>query len=488
MSRFSYDETHPYLRGNYKPMRFEGTAEFLEVVGDIPNDFRGVYYLNTSCPQFPPNSSKYHWFAGDGKVHAFYFRGDGVVDYRTRWVRTRNFELERTAGKALFGNKKYGSRSDIDPSVRNVKAQSANTNAIYHGGKLLALEDGNPPVELDPWTLKTVGSYNYEGTLAGPMTAHPHTDPRNGSMVSFGRMVGGLGSKRMTHLVVDATGKIVENESFDAPYCALLHDFAISNDHVIYPLGPAILDPERIARRQPILQWEGDRPSYLGIFPRSQGPSSIRWLPMDTSFMWHTLNAFSRGSTLCIDLVKYRRMPNYDSFEDVRFSSDPAEFAGRLVRWSVDLDGDTDDVREEVLDDLICEFPRVDERVVGAEHRHAYFLCMRNKHGDSRHWDAVAHLDMKTGKRQIYDPGSSSFMSEAVFSPRPGSVEEGDGYLLVPVYRAEERRTDLLMLDARDLPAGPMATIRLPFRMNPTFHGNFHPELVHPDTPHTGLL
>ena len=37
MSRFIFPETSPYLRGNFKPMRFEGIASFLEVEGELPD-------------------------------------------------------------------------------------------------------------------------------------------------------------------------------------------------------------------------------------------------------------------------------------------------------------------------------------------------------------------------------------------------------------------------------------------------------------------
>ena len=185
MGRFQFDRTHPYLGGNFKPMRFEGQAPFLEIEGDLPADFTGVFYLNSSCPQFPPNSSNYHWFAGDGKVHAYYFRGDSIVDYATRWVRTENFDMERQAKRALFGNKKYGSLTEIDPSVRHIRPQLANTNVIFHGGRLLALEDGIAPIELDPWSLETRGSHRFDDRLDSAMTAHVHTDPRTGELLSF---------------------------------------------------------------------------------------------------------------------------------------------------------------------------------------------------------------------------------------------------------------------------------------------------------------
>ena len=478
MGRFQFDESHPYLRGNFKPMRFEGSAPFLEIEGELPDDFQGVFYLNGSCPQFPP-TGRYHWFAGDGKVHGYYFRGEGVVDYVSRWVRTQNFELERAARRALFGNKKYGAQAEIDPSVRHIRPQTANTNIIYHGGRLLALEDGSPPISLNPWTLETEGSYDFGGALKGPMTAHIHHDPRNGAMVGFGRQLGGLGSPLMSYQEVDRSGVLRRDDRFEAPYCALLHDFAISDDYALYPLGPAILDPARPARGEPVLQWEPERPAYLGLFPRAPG-GKIRWIPMDPAFVWHTLNAFQEGDTLSVDLVRYRALPRYDEGADVRSGADD-RYAGRLVRWSVDLSGASDTVQEEPLDDLISEFPRVDERVIGAKHRHAYFLCQQGKEGVSRHWDAAVHLDLQTGTRTIYDPGSRCFLSEGCFAPRAGSKEEGDGYYLVPVFDAQRGASRVELLDARDFSAGPRAKIHLPFRQNPTFHGNFFAGLTVPE-------
>ncbi|HCP45028.1 MAG TPA: hypothetical protein DIU15_03250 [Deltaproteobacteria bacterium] len=481
MGRFEFDSTHPYLSGNFKPMRFEGEAPFLEIEGELPADFTGVFYLNGSCPQFPPSSKRYHWFAGDGKVHAYYFRGDSVVDYATRWVRTENFELERRAQRSLFGNKKYGALTEIDPSVRHIRPQLANTNVVFHGGRLLALEDGIAPIELDPWSLETRGSHRFDGRLDSAMTAHVHTDPGTGEMIGFGRQLGGSGSPTMSHQVVNSEGVMTHNEPFESPYCALLHDFAISEDYVAYPLGPAILDPTRPAQGKPVLQWEPHRPAYLGILSRKGPTYSPRWLPMDPCFMWHTLNMYQEDRSLHIDLVRYKNLPGYDTGRDVRSADNPEEYAGRLVRWSVNLDAPTDEVTEHVLDDLISEFPRIDERSMGQKHRHAFFLCLDGKTGASRHWDAAAHLDLQTGRRTLYDPGAQSFVSEGVFAPRVGSTEEGDGYYMVPVYHEDQKRSEVVLLSATDFEAGPIARVKLPFRQNPTFHANFCAGLTQPE-------
>lgn len=64
---------------------------------------------------------------------------------------------------------------------------------------------------------------------------------------------------------------------------------------------------------------------------------------------------------------------------------------------------------------------------------------------------------------------------EPVFAPRAEDAPEGDGWLLTPVYRAAENRSDVVIHRALDLEAGPVATVRLPHRMPYGFHGNWVP-------------
>ena len=85
-------------------------------------------------PQFEPRGH-YHWFTGDGMIHAFFVE-DGKVAYRNRYVRTPKWELEHAAGKALFGG--FDPRA-ADPSVMGKDSGVANTNVVWHAGRLLAL-------------------------------------------------------------------------------------------------------------------------------------------------------------------------------------------------------------------------------------------------------------------------------------------------------------------------------------------------------------
>ncbi len=66
-------------------------------------------------------------------------------------------------------------------------------------------------------------------------------------------------------------------------------------------------------------------------------------------------------------------------------------------------------------------------------------------------------------------------MGESVFAPDPQGTAEDDGWLLNAVYDSATDRTDLCVLDARAVDAGPIARVHLPQRMPFGFHANWFP-------------
>src|SRR5208282_4989907 len=89
------DEENPYLLGPYEPIHEERTFRLQLLEGGLPDDLNGVYVRNGPNPQHHP-IGRYHWFDGDGMVHAVHFC-EGQATYRNRWVRTDGFVAERDA-------------------------------------------------------------------------------------------------------------------------------------------------------------------------------------------------------------------------------------------------------------------------------------------------------------------------------------------------------------------------------------------------------
>jgi carotenoid cleavage dioxygenase len=64
---------------------------------------------------------------------------------------------------------------------------------------------------------------------------------------------------------------------------------------------------------------------------------------------------------------------------------------------------------------------------------------------------------------------------EGVFVPRDVDADEGDGWLLAFVHDAGRDAADVVVLDAEDFTAPPVATVHLPVRVPFGFHGNWVP-------------
>ena len=221
---------HPNLVGGYAPIQMECDAPDLIVEGELPLDLNGTLYRNGPNPQFAPRG-QYHWFGGDGMVHAFQI-DQGKVAYSNRWARTVKWNLENQAGESLFA---AFNPMENDPRVANVETNGiANTNVIWHGNKLLALVESNAPFELDPVTLESIGSWTFNNKLKGAMSAHPKIDPETGEMLFFAYNADGIISPRMAFHVADRDGNLIRSEWFDAPYAAMVHDFITTRDYIIF--------------------------------------------------------------------------------------------------------------------------------------------------------------------------------------------------------------------------------------------------------------
>lgn len=112
-----------YLQGAYAPVAHERAISDLTVRGQLPRGLCGTFFRNGPNPSHV-FSDRYHWFDGDGMVHALTF-DDGRARYLNRWIRTARFEAQQAADRALFAGMRDSRPSD--PSVAGMSANPANT-------------------------------------------------------------------------------------------------------------------------------------------------------------------------------------------------------------------------------------------------------------------------------------------------------------------------------------------------------------------------
>ncbi len=455
-------EVNAFLQGNFAPWRMEGVAEDLEVTGRIPHELAGTYYRNGPNPAFEP-PGRYHWFDGDGMIHAIAL-GDGRAHYRNRYVSSAGLKEERGAGRGLFSG-----LLDIDPSEAPRFKNTGNTNIVWHAGRLLALMEAAFPTRMEPRTLETLGELDFDGRLAGAMTAHPKMDPETGEMLFFGY------SPFPPHLqyhVADREGRLVRSEVIDVAWPSMMHDFAITKDHVIFILCPLVFSFENLAKRGGVFSWEPERGTRLGVMPRSGGNADVKWFETEASYVFHPMNAFAEGDAIVLDVARYGRL----DFMSPQAAANPSwrdENAARMHRWRIDLQAGG--VKSTPLDDIVTEFPRVDERRLGRRYRFGYTAAREPELNDGAQplWTAVKKYDFERGTAETRRFGAENGVGEPLFVPRGEGAAEDDGWVLVLAYDHARNTSDFYILDARDVRGEPVAVVHLPHRVPYGFHGNW---------------
>ncbi len=450
----------PFLAGNYAPVHDELTCTDLPVLGRLPDGLQGTFYRNGPNPQLPP-AGRYHWFTGDGMVHAIGIGGNRA-GYRNRWVHTPRFLAEQAAGRPLFA----GFGQPLTEAAQAMDTGVANTHVMPHAGKLLALEEAHLPTRLDPHDLSTLGYDDFGGRLRGRFTAHPKHDPQTGQLVFFSYSATGPFSPAMAWGVIEANGQVSRMEVFESPYCSMVHDFAVTASHVAFPVLPLTGDLDRARSGRPPFAWDPARRSFIGVMRRDRGSASLAWTEFEPCFAFHVMNAFDEGGDVVMDVVEYDEAPLFPRADG---SAPPGALPSRLSRWRVDPAGRSP-VRRHVLDDVPGEFPRIDERQAGLPYRHGFRITQP---GGSSGAEAVAHHDLHRRSTSAFVLGDGERASEAVFVPRAEGCPGGDGWLLTLVWRPGPGESWLLVLDAQDPSQGPVASVKMPRRVPFGFHGSW---------------
>jgi len=466
----------PTFAGFNAPIRLEGEIFDLEVVeGEIPAALDGTWYRCGADFYFPPLHGDDVFVNGDGVVSAFEFR-DGHVDFRTRFVRTEKFVLERAARKALFGA--YRNPFSDDPSVAGKNRGTANTNIVWHGGRLLALKESARPVEIDPVTLETIGDWDFDARLTSlTMTAHPKFDPATGEMLFYGSAAKGETTPDIAYYAADADGRITKEIWIDPPYASMMHDFGVTKDHVIFLVMPTTSSLERMREGGPIYVWDEDLETYLGVMSRHGDGSDLRWFTGPPRFVFHILNCFSEGALVHIDSA-VSEIQSFPFFPDKNGRPfDPERAKARITRWTCDLTSNSSGFVERTINPLGCELIRIDDRIALSDYIYGFIPfhdAGARQAGDANAgFNSVGRLNVRTGEMEdSFFAGPNASVQEPQFVPRSAQAQEGDGYLLVIVNRLDQNRCDLVILDANSLSGAPVARIKLPVRTR-AIHGNW---------------
>ncbi len=453
--------------------RSENTLYDCEVEGTLPAGLNGGFYRVGPDPQYPKSAGLDYDIAFDGEGHVSLFRFDnGHVDYLSRWVKNDRWKAQHKARTSLYGV--YRNPYTDDPSVRSVSRATQNTQVWYHNGRLLAMKEDSMPAAIDPLTLETLdGNYRFDGQLEGEtFTAHPKNDSHTGNLLGFGYEAKGLGSTDIHVFELSPGGKTLWKAWVKAPYCSEIHDYAVTEKHIVFLVYPlAYLGEERMRKGGLHWGWDSTKQTWLGVMRRGGDGKDIQWVTGPTTMCTHVMGAWSDGNTVYVDMDGGDGN-QFGFFPNLHEPFDPVKAQGRVRRFSFDT------AKKRVKSfDMKVMYPEVtgalarqDDRYHTVPYRHGFLM------GTGSTGTSWVHFDHQTGKVERYTPEPGSNVSEMCFVPKHAKAAEGEGWLVGVCARGKENgRSDLLVLDAQRIADGPVATVKLPYRAAPQVHGFWVP-------------
>jgi all-trans-8'-apo-beta-carotenal 15,15'-oxygenase len=461
--------------------------EPLRVEGALPTELSGTLY-RTGPSLFSSFGKPYgHLFDGDGAVSAVRF-ANGRALGAVKLVQTEGLVKERRAGRQLYGAG-YGTMAPglnrfWPPAVRSRLKNPANTAILLWGERVFALYEGGLPTEIAPSDLATLGEQDL-GIVVENFSAHPHAVPSRRAIYNFGLRYG-----RKTILDIyelnDSGGgrKLAE---VPLAQTTLIHDFVATEKHLVFFAPPVRFNTLSLLfgldTLDGAMRWRPELGTDVIVVPIDDPERVVRFT-VDAFFQWHHLNAYERGNEIVVDVVRY---PDFGSNHWFGALIEPHPMrcvAGEL--WRITLDPGARRGKSEPRWSHPCEFPRVAPGVETKRHTIGWLAAYATSTGNfmDRLPNAVAKVEVETGRESVWQ-GGSGVVSEPIFVPRPGNGAEDDGWVLALVYDPASDTSNVTVLDARDLSAGPLARAWFDHHVPPTFHGAFA-KPIHARNPITG--
>jgi carotenoid cleavage dioxygenase-like enzyme len=441
---FETAKQNPFLAGAHRPMTEELTIEDLPVIGAIPAALDGRY-LRIGPNPIDADPDQYHWFTGDGMIHGLRIEHGRALWYRNRWVRSE------AVTEALGEARTQGPRHLFD---------TVNTNILGFAGRTFGLvEAGSTPVEIGE-TLETLRYTDFDGSLHGSFTAHPHVDPLTGEM--HGICYDGGNPASIRYVVVTPEGKVRREVEVPVEHGPMIHDCAITRRFaIILDLPVTFSMATAMAGHSFPYRWNPSHEARIGLLPREGEAEDIIWCPVDPCYVFHAVNAYDApDGCVILDVAVHDKM-----FSDSKTGPDSKRSG--LERWTIDPM--TRAVARRTIDPTPQEFPRPDERRFGLPYRYAYTMALTGAFLGG----ALFKHDLEAGTRQVHDFGPGRHPGEFVFVPARADSAEDEGWLIGLVIDLNDETSELVILDAADFEGEALARVKIPHRVPPGFHGNW---------------
>ncbi|MCA9774337.1 MAG: carotenoid oxygenase family protein, partial [Myxococcales bacterium] len=322
---------------------------------------------------------------------------------------------------------------------------------------------------------EALGTTDWGGVLRGAFSAHPHRVPSRRAHYNFGLRMGRRTRLDFYELPDEGPARHLTGVALARP--TMIHDFAVTENHLIAFVPPLTIRlPAFLLGLRPLgrsFAWRPEWGTEVIVVPIDR-PREVARFRTEPFWFWHFANAFERGGRLHADVVRVADFSHFAGAEGFTRGERGLGDEGRLTRAEIDPAGRR--VRFTRPWERGCDFPRVAPSVEAGPYRYAYVACHGSPAAAKARWfDAVARVDVEAGSADVYVATAGAVLSEPIFAPDPEGEAEDAGWLLVDVHDPARGESGALILDARAIDKGPLASCWYGEPVPLRFHGAWIP-------------
>jgi carotenoid cleavage dioxygenase-like enzyme len=404
-------------------------------------------------------------------LHALKIGPEGV-DYRSRFVRSRDFRQSQQTGRIdapgfacdpcrnLF--RRVASMFFVDAT------ENTNINVIKQGQHYLALTELPLAIEFDPSTLRTLWEHRYNDRLpAGATTAHPHQE--GDRLINQVLQYSALPAYRFYQQ--KALGPRQEIGRVTVEDVSYVHSFGMSQTLLILTCCPFQVAPLKLLlRNRPFIEnfsWKPETGTRFHLLPRPGQSGPDRRLKAEPFFTFHHVNSVDHeDGSLAVDLIGYDDARIIQQLQLSQLARGEGIDFGRFRRYRIAQDGRW--VDRELTSQHALELPNIPPGLDTRPYRFVYGISADPE--SSLFYDRLIKLEVDTD-RALYWQETHHFPGEPIFVADPDRHGEDHGVLLSLVLAGEQARSFLLVLDAESMQE--LARAYLPGPVTHGFHGFF---------------
>ncbi|KAK4490854.1 hypothetical protein RD792_001569 [Penstemon davidsonii] len=429
--------------------------------GGLPSTFpkRGVH-SQRSQPAIHPRRA-IPSFDGDGMLHSIKI-SEGKATFCSRFVKTYKYTLEDKIGSQVILNV-FSAFNGLPASLARcvvtlglvITGQydpkrgigCANMSLALFSGKLFALAESDLP-----YVVKLLC---------------------DGDVITLGRHEHFANLIIIHDFRINAEGiKQPEVPILSLKQASFIHDFAVSENYVIFPDTQIVIKPIDVVKGKSLVGIDSEKVPRLGVLSRCAEDEREMWRVEVPGFnMVHTVNAWEEdgGDTIVVVAANVLGVENLLERMDLIHTL--------MERVEINVKNRT--VTRRPVSGRNLDFGIINPGYFGKMNRYMYAPV-----GDPMPKMAgVVKIDLSLSTANLGDCtvatrlyGPYCYGGEPFFVPREPdnpTAEEDDGYLMAYVHNESTEESTFVVVDAKSLNLEIVAAVRLPQRVPYGFHGIF---------------